>query len=54
MNGDLQKMLWTKEEEEGGRRNERFCIQLRTRGCRKDDPHSMGGGVGSQTMTRAA
>lgn len=34
-----------KKKKEG--RNERFCSQLRTRGCGKDEPHSMvGGGCG--------
>lgn len=44
--GQKRKKRGTKKKKKEGR-NERFCSQLRTRGCGKDEPHSMvGGGCG--------
>lgn len=62
MNGDLQKMLWTKEEEEGDKKKKKrrgetrdFAASSGQEDAGKMSPTAwLGGGVGSQTMTRAA
>lgn len=41
------------KEEEEKEKKKKFCSQLRTRRCRKGEPHGTGQSVGSPKMTRA-